>query len=67
MLADDEWRTWSNEEIARRVHVSPHTVADMKSALTLQIQSEEQPSRKFTNKHGQTATMNTENIGKRMR
>ena len=36
----------------------------MKSAMTLQTQSETPAPVKFTNKHGTTSTMNTENIAR---
>lgn len=32
VLADDEWATWSDNEIARRCHVSPRFVAKMRPA-----------------------------------
>lgn len=33
LLLDDEWRVWSNEEIARRCAVSPPTVAKVREQL----------------------------------
>ena len=63
LLADSEWATWSNNEIAKRCGVGDHLVADVKKALTSFSRSGESNSRTYTTKHGTTATMNTANIG----
>jgi hypothetical protein len=62
LLADYEWGKWSAEEIARRCGVSATLVKDMRTSLAVTA-SEPQP-RTYTTKHGTTATMQTENIGK---
>lgn len=65
LLRDDEWTAWSDAEIARRCFVSPHTVARCRNdiGLTMQKHSEKPTERTYTDKHGNTSTMKTENIG----
>lgn len=63
LLNDEEWVTWSNHEIARHCRVDSSTVDRIRASLP-QSGSDKQP-KTYTNKHGQTATMNTENIGRR--
>ena len=63
LLKDEEWAGWSNHEIARHCRVDSSTVDRIRAPLP-QNGSEKAPV-KFTNKHGQTAPMNIENIGKR--
>lgn len=65
LLADDEWSQWSDREIARRCGVSHRLVSNMRSEIVTvnDSQSEPQP-RTYTTRHGTTATMSTENIGK---
>lgn len=60
LLNDEEWRQWSDREIARRCAVGHPLVAEMRSHL------EEIPDtpRKFT-RNGTTYTMDTANIGAR--
>lgn len=58
LLQDNEWKAWSNAEIARRCNVSHKLVNELRSL-------EPGPSeRTYTTRHGTTATMNTANIGK---
>jgi hypothetical protein len=59
MLEDVEWSAWSDREIARACKVSNHLVASLRSDVTRNSPSE----KKYTTKHGTTATMNTANIG----
>ena len=61
LLRDDDWRHWSDREIARRCNVSDKTVADVRRSLTAEIRSDN--DRTYTTKHGTTATMQTANIG----
>ena len=66
LLEDDEWAKWSDREIARQCVVSAPFVATVKESLTVNSYSEPGPTaeRTYTTKHGTTATMNTENIGR---
>lgn len=64
LLADEEWSTWSDREIARQCAVSHQLVGALKASLVAAT-SEKQTTKTYTNKHGQASTMNTENIGKR--
>jgi len=56
---DEDGKPWTDNAIAKRCHVSPHTVASMRS--TLQMQSA--PVRKTTDGR----TMDTSNIGRKRR
>lgn len=59
LLADEEWRRWSNREIANKCGVSHTLVGDMKRELSLESASSEHDNmRKYTNKYGETAVMN---------
>ena len=62
LLADDEWRGWSDREIAQRCGVSHVFVGGVRLSLVT-ITSEDFP-RTYTTRHGTTATMKTDNIGK---
>lgn len=70
LLQDEEWRQWSNSEIARRCGVTHTFVGDVRRGHRRSSQGETSslvPStseRAYTTKHGTEATMNTENIGK---
>lgn len=66
LLQDEEWSKWSDREIARQCAVSPDTVGRVKRELesagvTVRSDSE----RTYTDRHGNTSTMNTAAIGKR--
>lgn len=61
LLIDDEWGNWSDREIAKRCAVDHKTVGNLREKLTGEIPSE----KIYKNKHGQTAMMNTENIGQK--
>lgn len=65
LLEDQEWRMWSDREIARTCRVSPTFVGKLRSenGLTVHVDSEEPEQRTYTTKHGTTAVMNTANIG----
>ncbi len=60
LLNDDEWVKWSNAEIARRCAVSEMTVSRHRP------ESHSNNVRVRTDKHGNTSTMNTSNIGRRI-
>ncbi len=63
LLNDDEWNQWSDNEIARRCHVSHTFVANVRKSLTCNVASENPSERSYKTKHGSTATMNTAKIG----
>ena len=70
LLRDEEWAGWSDNEIARRCHVSPTFVGNIRRAVTIHVDSETPEDRQFvpvnrtyTTKHGTTATMQTGAIG----
>lgn len=63
LLNDPEWARWSDNEIARRVQVSPTTVGTIRKSLS-KLDSETFSERTYTDRHGNTRTMNTANIGK---
>lgn len=67
LLRDEQWRQWSDREIARRCGVNDKTVAKVRAELspvTAEIRSEKPTERTYTTKHGTTAKMKTENIGR---
>lgn len=66
MLADDEWATWSDNEIAKRCAVSQPFVSSVRSSLKAVI-SEKSPEHTYTTKHGTRATMHTASIGRKAR
>ncbi len=61
LLADAQWRKWSDREISRRCAVDHRFVANVRSSLGT-VPSE--PARTYTTKHGTVATMDTGRIGK---
>lgn len=69
LLKDEKWGAWSDNEIARRCHVSPPLVAKLREALTINIYSDNPAGaikkRVFTSKHGKSTEMKTGGIGKR--
>ena len=64
-MEDEERGKWSANEIARRSCVSHTFVNNIKVEIKVSLEtvSSEIP-RTYTTKHGTTATMNTQNIGK---
>jgi len=64
LLQDDEWRRWSDNEIARRCKVSPSTVGKYRQEFSLSKSNSENNQRTYTTKHGTPATMETSNIGR---
>lgn len=63
LLLDDEWRNWSDREIARRCNVHHELVGTVRRSLTGGSASEPTTERTYTTKHGTVATMQTGNIG----
>lgn len=62
LLQDEEWAQWSDREIARRCLVGHNLVSDMRRSLS--SKDSEPRTKTYTTKHGTTATMRTENIGR---
>ncbi len=62
LLEDEEWRVWSNVEIAKRCGVSDEFVRRVRSSLPT-VGSEPEP-RTFTTRHGTVARMDTARIGR---
>lgn len=66
LLNDPEWAGWSDSNIARQCIVSPHTVAKLRPAPAVTMQTHSEPEvRTFTTRHGTVAKMQTANIGRR--
>ncbi len=73
LLGDDEWRKWSDHEIAKQCRVSRPFVGKIRSEVTSNITSDNSEStsppapneRTYIDKHGYTSTMAVANIGKR--
>ncbi len=61
LLGDDEWKRWSDSEIARRCGVHHTFVGDVRRSHV----SDTSEPRTFTTKHGTVATMDTSRIGKK--
>jgi hypothetical protein len=60
LLGDNQWKQWSNREIARRCGVSYELVNNVRSSLTDFV-----TDRIYVTKHGTVAQMDTANIGRR--
>jgi len=63
LLADPEWSSWSDREIARQCIVSHSFVARVRAETTPVTVNEASEVRTFRTKHGTTATMRTAAIG----
>ena len=63
LLNDPEWSQWSDREIARRCAVHHQLVATVRSSLD-DSSSEPPATRTYTDRYGNTSTMNVSNIGK---
>jgi hypothetical protein len=66
-LADEEWGKWSDSEVGRLCAVSHPFVASVRASLET-VSSEAAPApaeRTYTTKHGTTAKMKTERIGRK--
>lgn len=62
LLGDDEWEAWSENKIAQCCHVTRYLVSDVRESLAKQQVILE---RTYTDRWGNTSTMNIENIGRR--
>lgn len=65
LLQDFDWSAFSNSEMAKICAVSQRYVNQIKADLTMNVHSEKPKEVTFKTKHGTTATMQTDNIGKR--
>jgi hypothetical protein len=63
LLGDEEWSHWTDSEIARRCKVGHDLVARLRKQLK-PVTSGNASERTYRTKHGTTATMRTENIGR---
>lgn len=63
MLADDEWKTWSQERIARTCHVSAGFVSKLVHEASLH-REEMRPTVRIVERNGTTYELNTAKIGK---
>lgn len=63
LLLDDEWSQWSDREIGRRTATTHPFVAKRRAALTAEGKHQPASTRTYTDRHGNTATMDTTNIG----
>lgn len=65
LLEDGEWSQWSDREIARRCRVSNRMVGNVRSeVITVNDSQLDSSPRTYKDKHGNTSTMDTANIGK---
>lgn len=62
LLEDDEWKKWSDREIGRRCGVFHQMVATLRRSLD--DSSSQSQQRTYTDRHGNTSTMNVGGIGK---
>jgi DNA-binding transcriptional regulator YhcF (GntR family) len=62
MLQDEEWKQWSDTQIAKHIGVSKMTVGRVRHALEEQGKVAPKKTRKYVDKHGKESEMNTENI-----
>lgn len=64
LLKDEEWKLWSNYEIARKCLVHEKSVRRMRDALTTAKPQSKQEARTYKhNKSGKPTTMKTDKIG----
>lgn len=64
LLRDEEWRQWSDAEIARRCNVTPMTVGRVRKEL-IYNNVIDAPSQRTVQRDGVTYTQNTAKIGKK--
>lgn len=68
LLNDPEWRQWSDREIARRCGVAPSPVGALRPRqVTVQVgqlDQQQQATRTYIDKHGNTSPMDTAGIGR---
>lgn len=64
MLAHPKWKSWTDSAIAKHIHVSNSTVGRIRRKLEEAGKVEKKTEKKYTDKHGNEATMKVGNIGK---
>jgi predicted transcriptional regulator len=64
MLAHPKWKSWTDSAIAKHIHVSNSTVGRIRRKLEESGKVEKKTEKKYTDKHGNEATMKVGNIGK---
>lgn len=64
MLAHPKWKSWTDSAIAKHIHVSNSTVGRIRRKLEEAGAVEKKTEKKYTDKHGNEATMKVGNIGK---
>lgn len=64
LLEDAEWKTWSDNKIAKACGVNQTTVSGYRRSLMENL-SERDAQRTYTTKHGTNTVMDTANIGKK--
>ena len=64
MLAHPKWKSWTDSAIAKHIHVSNSTVGRIRRKLEEAGTVEKKTEKKYTDKHGNEATMKVGNIGK---
>lgn len=65
MLAHPKWKSWTDSAIAKHIHVSNSTVGRIRRKLEESGKVEKKTEKKYTDKHGNEATMKVSNIGKK--
>jgi len=66
LIDDPEWSQWSDREIARRCAVSHTFVQNFKKSLAILASDNQSQNVKYSDRWGNTRTMNTANLGKRL-
>jgi uncharacterized ParB-like nuclease family protein len=64
-IADEEWKSWSDERIASACAVGRHLVREIRASLTCTPSTSDKPTpvlRKYINKHGRVGVMNVAGI-----
>jgi hypothetical protein len=65
MLEDEEYGAWSNNKIAKDLHVSSMTVGRVRIAMQEEKKEAKPKKRKYQDKDGNEKTMDTSNVGKK--
>lgn len=65
LLNDEEWRGWSDREIAKRAGVDGKTVAKLRAEVATSAELPQMPAARTVERNGVTYQQNTANIGRR--
>lgn len=65
MLAHPKWKSWTDSQISKHIHVSPSTVGRIRRKLEEKGEVEKKTEKKYIDKHGNESTMKVKNIGKK--